>query len=144
MATKQFYLVQGVFFQHRDYVFGIKIPPMTESMPSANKLNQCMFSGLIILNAQGEGVHGASLTDHFGTSDLGNIILSDKEFSFVKVYDNGNEFDYSFKKKDGDFWIGTWNEQDEPGNNGLVRCLLIPIEETYFDPFKLQKLLVAV
>jgi hypothetical protein len=130
------FLIQGLFFT-KDYIMRIGLDAeIGERVLLQPAMFRTMFSGIIKLPKDSIGGEGA-LMDVFGNSILTEVNLSDESFSFVKKYDRRNDIiQYKFQRE-GEFWVG--NYSGPAVGKGAVRCILLPINKTFFGPKGLEK-----
>jgi hypothetical protein len=139
--SKSIYLLQGLFFQDVvTYGIGQK-PGIGEAVYQTKNLHHVLFSGVIAPDPQDvKGPLFGALQDQFGVSNLTEVTFSDEKLEFIKQYDRKfDEIKYSFKKKDGNLLIGTWEVAS--GHTGFAKCLVTAVDEKFFDPFPGAKLL---
>ncbi len=118
---------------------------MYDNLSDNAPVYECLYAGILKMNFAGKGHHLGALEDYFGKSDLNEIVFTDTKLEFVKkYYGRDDKIHYSFEKKDKEFWIGTWKHSIYNYNKGVTWCLLTPIEEKFFDLFKVKKQLCAV
>lgn len=123
------YLVQGFFFQHREYL-GIGMRPGEGAVALIKSgVFRDMFAGMIHREEWLFGDWAGQLSDPVGQSVLTNVRLDDSRFSFDKQYDRRSDIiHYTFSPApEGNFWVGGY-EGDLVGK-GSANCILTPIPE---------------
>lgn len=135
---KKLFLIQGLFFT-RDYALSVKHDPeIGERVAMDQAVFRTMFSGVIKFIEESAKYEGA-LTDHYGSSILFDIELSEDKFIFKKRYEHRRDVILYQLEKDGDVWIGSYG--GPAVGAGAVRCQLIPVDEDYFMPTGLERFL---
>lgn len=135
---KKLFLIQGLFFAN-DYIMGISHDPEIGERATINQaMFRTMFAGVIRFSEDYPGGEGA-LLDHYGTSILSEVELTDDKLSFKKRYDHRRDIILYELNKSGDCWAGSYS-----GNavgTGAVKCQLLPIGEDFFMPTGLERFL---
>lgn len=135
---KKLFLVQGIFFT-KDYAMGIgHDPEIGERVVVNPAVFRTMFSGVIKFIEEAAKYEGA-LKDHYGTSILFDIELSEDKFVFRKKYEHRRDTILYQLEKRGDIWLGSYG--GPAVGFGAAKCQLIPIEEEFFLPTGVEEFL---
>lgn len=134
------FLVQGCFFQNQEWI-GTRMVPVEGMVAVIERgLLYDFFAGIVHVDPRMPGRLTGILQDHYGFSTLSDIALSSSQFSFLKRYE-GRQYDirYSFSVKDGNTWVGHY--EAERVGRGVCRCILTEVEDSFYDPEPIMKLL---
>ena len=138
-----YWLIQGIFFQNQSWL-GVRCVPIEGDIVVIERgLIQTLFSGVIgpdtrssVPTLMGE------MLDPIGMSLLTDVWVSDTEVRFTKNYRKRGDIGailYTFSHKEGSVFVGNYEGLNV--GNGIARCVLTPVEPTFFDPFSAAKLL---
>jgi hypothetical protein len=137
MKNKLF-LIQGLFFAN-DYIMGISHDPKIGERATINQaMFRTMFAGVIKFSENCPAGEGA-LLDHYGSSIIFEIELTDNKLSFKKRYDHRRDVILYELEKTDNCWMGSYS-----GNMvgmGAVKCQLLPVDEEFFMPTGLERFL---
>ncbi|MEK9131715.1 MAG: hypothetical protein AAB447_02275 [Patescibacteria group bacterium] len=128
------FLIQGVFFQNRQYL-GLACVPIEGAVVTINEgLFQTMFAGIIFSDQrQSRNNLRGYMLDTCGESVLKDISVSDREVSFTKHYDRRKDIiKYSFTVKHGNTWIGQYS--GDAVGVGLARCMITEVDDDFLLP----------
>ena len=85
-----------------------------------------LFHG-IIFNAESPGARVGTMQDVYGKSGLSEISLTGRKLTFIKKYDDGREFRYTFYNWHDNIWVGRFTGGR---GGGQAFCILTEIDST--------------
>ena len=131
------YVIQGLFFQDR-LELGIEYRPETGAAAVRHRsLGQYMFAGAFW--QEGLGLVGF-IQDAFGSAAVSNISIAESVIAFRKIYGGRSDaINYRFAKRDGASWVGEYS--GILTGNGITRCLLTEVPDSFFAPEAIMALL---
>ena len=134
------FLIQGVFFQNQEWL-GTRMVPVEGMVAVIEKgLIWDMYAGVIRPNPNFPGQLIGGMKDHYGESILSDIEVSDIQVKFTKKYNRRDDkIEYLFKVKDGNTWAGEYH--GDVVGQGLSRCIVTEMDDSFGDPFVLKRLL---
>jgi hypothetical protein len=135
------YLIQGLFFQNRQWL-GLGYKPADGVVAVIrNGLCQFMYAGAIWQDpAHVMGGLTGHMLDTFGNSILSDIYIDDGVIRFKKKYDSRPDtIQYVFEKKDGNSWVGEYT--GSAVGKGISRCVLTEVSDEFFLPDSIMTLL---
>jgi len=129
---KQLYSLHGIIFQ-AGMVFGTATKPGVGLAVTLEKaMMYSMFHSVVGLEDEHEDEYSGTMTDKWGYSAITHFKMTDSEISFQKQYDRRPPITYSFMKKEGDVWHGTYSGRD--CGEGTSKLTVVPIDESFFYP----------
>lgn len=134
------FLIQGVFFQIQEQI-GLRMVAIEGMVPVIERgLIFDMYAGVIFSNPDFPPQFLGGMFDHYGESVLSDIEVNDMQIRFKKQYTHRrDEISYTFKVKDGNTWAGEYS--GEAVGNGLSRCVITEVDDSFNDPKGLMKLM---
>jgi len=134
------FLIQGVFFQNQEWL-GTRMMPIDGMVAVIERgLVFDMYAGVIRQNPDFPPQLLGGMFDHYGESVLSDIEVNGIQVRFKKQYiHRRDEISYVFKVKDGDTWVGEYSGEEV--GNGLSRCLITEVDDSFNDPENLMKLM---
>lgn len=128
--------INGVFFQ-RQHMLGVGYKPGEGAVAVIREgVERFYFSGYIntetVDTDDDDGGLPGAMEDQFGPSDLFDIIATDTEFGFKKLYDRRPDMiEYRFRKLPDGSWVGHY--EGVAVGRGVARCMLTPIPDGFLD-----------
>ena len=130
--------INGVFFQNREQLEIGEDPSCGTAVFIHKDLFRYVYAGVIWTEPSG-GLRGL-VQDAFGEAELSHITISDTEISFTKKYFKRDYYiEYFFRIRNGNTWVGDY--KGVATGNGISRCILTEIEDEFFLPQPILKLL---
>jgi hypothetical protein len=134
------FLIQGVFFQNQEGL-GVRMKPVDGAVCVIEKvLLYSMYAGIISSNPDFPPQLVGGMFDYFGESVLSEIEVNDIQVRFKKQYTRRSDtILYTFKKRDRNTWAGKY--RGKMVGEGLSRCVITEVDDSFNDPTILMKLL---
>lgn len=123
-------LITGFFFQN-SLTLGVGMTTDGAGVFVRDMTLRTMFSGVIA--HFGGGMLVGKMTDHYGESELFDVVLGPKALWFTKRYVHRDDLVlYKFKKGVDDVWRGTYNGRST--GKGEAHCVLTVVPEDFLMP----------
>lgn len=136
------WLLQGVFFQNNSWL-DTAYTGDGLNVVIKNGLIRTMFFGCIFRDWRNvaNNTFVGEMSDQYGTSVLSDVFVSlGHEVRFTKKYQQRPDLiHYTFIVKEGGVFVGEYSGPRV--GNGIARCILTPIQESFFDPASAAQLL---
>lgn len=124
-------LITGFFFQN-SLTFGVRMKADGAGVFVRDMTLRTMFSGVIGPEC---GLLVGRMTDHYGESELFDVVLGPKALWFTKRYVQRDDLVlYKFKKGADGIWRGTYDGRAT--GRGEAHCVLMEVPEDFFLPKK--------
>lgn len=126
------YLIQGLFFQNYQSL-GIAFGPDGSRTVLRTGLHRFGFRGVIYFESINNPTRlVGEMNDYFGHSRLYEVVLTDKELSFDKWYeDDSSVIRYNFHRECS-IWVGSY--QGGSVDPGGAKCITTEVPENFFQP----------
>jgi hypothetical protein len=127
------FLIQGVFFQKRQFLTTTYLPREGLSPVLGNGVFYSMFCGSIWVDPQKPSQLVGGLMDQFGDSLLSSIEMTPDFLRFKKKYSQREyTIDYDLVPLGQGMWKGTWKSIPSVGM-GPARCILTEVPNNFLD-----------
>lgn len=137
------WLIQGVYFQNQSWLDVVCVPVEGNIAVVKSGLIRATFAGVIYPDQNSALISFVGeMCDSVGISILTDVTVSETRVSYTKRYKNRREIGeivYEFVHKEGPIFVGTYGGENV--GNGIARCILTPVEPSFFDPISAMKLL---
>lgn len=92
-------------------------------------INFAIGHGIVVENEP--DIFSGYMKDVWGKSEITNFKLNDTELNFSKRYPDSLEILFSFKKKDGNMWIG--NSSGKCFDYTQIKCIITPTDDSFVE-----------
>ncbi len=133
-------LIVGVFFQDKIFASTARLDVDGIQVAVLSDLYRFMFYGFIGPLVEGSKVSQGYISDVFGESEIGGVVITENEFSFNKLYlGRQRPILYEYTKRKGSIWYGEYT--GETTGRGVSQCILTPVGSEFFAPEQAMALL---
>ena len=135
---KQFFFINGLFWQERAIFLVKHKEDIGEAVAVSEAMIHSFFAGIVVPHEDDKEKLIGIIQDHYGEAKLTDFLLTENSLSFTKEYlRRPYPIFYEYKKDENGIWRGTWDGPEV--GCGWTRCVLLPVEESFYSPNDLFK-----